>query len=497
MKPWPIVFSIDSTSTDPLFLQVARAIVEDVRRGRLSPGAPLPGSRTLADALSIHRNTVLAAYRELEAEGWIEASPRRGVFVSSSLPDPAPKRFARPVRQSKLRASQMPVELRPGPDVREWRPYPKGALVMGGGIPDVRLLPVDLLARAYRRTLRVQGQAVLSHGDPRGHVKLRAALAMMLSATRGLATTPDDLVITRGSQMAFDLLARALLRPGDAVAVENFGYGRAWEAFRQAGAELLPVPVDANGLCVSDLEKLVTRRTIRAIYVTPHHQFPTTVVMTAGRRLRLLELARKHRFMIIEDDYHHEFQYDGRPVLPLASADESSVVAYVGSLSKVLAPGLRLGYLVAPQPLLDRVTALRIYSDRQGDHALEAAVAELFEDGEVQRHIRRARRIYQTRRDLLAQLLRRHLGAAVSFIPPAGGMAIWTRLADDIDVEAWSERSAARGVVFLTAKSFVFDKESRPYVHLGFAALTETQIREAVKTMEATLRECRIPGLSR
>ena len=487
MKPWTIAFSIDGASADPLFLRLARAIMDDVRRGRLSPGAPLPGSRTLAGTLSVHRNTVLAAYRELEAEGWIEASPRRGVFVSNSLPDPKPKGFARSLRSAKPRAAQMAVELRPGPESRLWPPDPKGGLVMGGSIPDVSLVPRDLLARAYRRTLRTQWRAVLSYADPRGHAKLRAALAGMLSATRGLTTTSDDLVITRGSQMALDLLARALFRSGDAVAVESFGYGPGWEVFRQAGAELLPVPVDGSGLSVDDLEKLLRRRSIRAIYVTPHHQHPTTVVMTAGRRLRLLELARQHRFMIIEDDYHHEFHYDGRPVLPLASADENGTVAYIGSLSKVLAPGLRLGYLAAPKPLLERVTTHRMYSDRQGDQAVEGAVAELFEDGEIQRHVRRARRIYQTRRDLLAQLLRRHLGGAVSFTPPAGGMAIWARVADDIDVEAWPERAAARGVIFLTAKSFAFDGKSRPYVRLGFAALTETQIREAVKAMSLSI----------
>jgi GntR family transcriptional regulator / MocR family aminotransferase len=304
----------------------------------------------------------------------------------------------------------------------------------------------------------------------------------MLAATRGLAIGEDDIVVTRGSQMALDLLAHSLLGPGDIVAVESFGYGPAWEAFRRAGASLVAVPVDEEGLIVSELEKLLARSRIRAIYVTPHHQYPTTVVMTAGRRLALLSLARKHRFMIIEDDYHHEFHYDGRPVLPLASVDRG-VVAYIGSLSKVLAPGLRLGYLVAPKPLLERVTTHRMYTDRQGDQAVECAIAELFRDGDVQRPIRRAKRVYQERRDLLAAELLWQFGGALSFRIPAGGMAIWTRVEVGVNVEAWAQRGATRGVIFLTAQSFAFDARSRPYVRLGFGGMTEVQIREAVRRM--------------
>jgi len=304
----------------------------------------------------------------------------------------------------------------------------------------------------------------------------------MLAATRGLAVGKDDIIVTRGSQMALDLVARSLLGPEDVVAVESFGYGPAWETFLRAGAKLVQVSVDDEGLVVSELEKLLRRVSIRAIYVTPHHQYPTTVVMTAGRRLALLALARRHRFMIIEDDYHHEFHYEGRPVLPLASVDRGAV-AYIGSLSKVLAPGLRLGYLVAANPLLERVTTHRMYTDRQGDHAVECAIAELFRDGEVQRHVRRVRRIYQGRRDLLASELLRQFGDALSFTMPAGGMAIWAKVENGVNVEHWAQRAAKQGVVFLTARSFTFDGTSRPWIRLGFGGLAETQIREAVRRM--------------
>ena len=220
------------------------------------------------------------------------------------------------------------------------------------------------------------------------------------------------------------------MRPGDVVAVEALGYRPAWSALAATGARLVPVPVDEHGLDVDALEALAARERLRAVYVTPHHQYPTTVMLDAGRRLRLLELARTHRIAVIEDDYDFEFHYEGRPVLPLAAADRHAVVVYIGTLSKILAPPLRLGFIVAPPLLIERLAELRLSIDRQGDQVVECAVAELIEDGELQRHVRRMRRIYQARRDALVAAVRKRLGGALGFEVPAGGMALWAR-ADD------------------------------------------------------------------
>jgi Aminotransferase class I and II len=197
--------------------------------------------------------------------------------------------------------------------------------------------------------------------DPAGVSRLRYALATMLSATRGLAVEPNSIIVTRGSQMALALIARALLRPGDAVAVENPGCRRAWEAFRASGAEVIPVPVDEHGIDVKAIERLLARQPIRALYVTPHHQFPTTATLTGPRRTALLQLAVRERFAVIEDDYDHEFHYSGRPVLQVASADAEGVVVYIGTFSKVLAPGLRLGFVAAAPNLIERLVAHRSF----------------------------------------------------------------------------------------------------------------------------------------
>ncbi|MEO8077763.1 MAG: PLP-dependent aminotransferase family protein [Acidobacteriota bacterium] len=319
---------------------------------------------------------------------------------------------------------------------------PIGSLFFAPSRPDVRLLPAAMIGSAYRRAITRRKGDLLSYAHPHGHLKLRTAIAGMLSAPRGMTAAAENICITRGSQMALSLVARVLLRPGDVVAVEDLGYFPAWQAFRVSGGDVVPVSMDEDGLSVDALEALHARRPIRAVYLTPHHQFPTTVTLSAARRRQLLEFAARAHVAVLEDDYDHEFHYDGRPVMPLISADAHGVVIYIGSLSKVLAPALRTGYVVGPPALIDRVAAHRAVVDGQGDQIMDFALGELFEDGEIQRHVRRVRREYGARRDALVTALQRALGESLVFTIPAGGIALWARVADGIDVEAWAERDA-------------------------------------------------------
>jgi len=481
-------FALDrGAPAQPLFRQIARSIVDEICRGRLRPGDRLPGTRTLARSLGVNRVTVLTAYDELAAEGWIAVRRASGARIADDLPEQTPPRSRRPAARVSWPAAAA-YDLAPAPLV-EYAPesLADGMLVFGASAPDSRLMPVDALARAYRRVLRRAGGDVLAYAPPQGHPRLRAAIASMLSSTRGLACGPEDVLVTRGSQMALTLIARAVVRPGDVVAVEDFGYRHAWESFLQAGARLVPIGVDREGVDVAAFERLASSTPVRAIYVTPHHQFPTLVTLSPQRRMRLLEIARQHRVAIVEDDYDHEFHYAGRPVFPLASLDRSGVVIYVGTLSKVLAPGIRLGYIAGPADLLRRVEAHRKFIDIQGDQAVEAAVADLLEEGEVQRHIRRVRRQYQKRRDLLVELLRSSLPGTLTFDVPPGGIALWTAVTD-VDVDAWAARARERGVFFQTARAFTFDRKPQPFARLGFAAMNESELREAVARLRKALR---------
>jgi GntR family transcriptional regulator/MocR family aminotransferase len=466
----------ETAGDEPLFLQIARQIAADIQRRVLGPGARLPGSRELSRALGVHRNTALAALAELTAQGWVETRPRRGTFVSEQFPEVRKRRFAAPAARPRA-GLDLPAAVPTEP----FPAFGSDVLPLVGGTPDYRLIPTAELSRAYRRAL-ARSPRLLQYGSALGEERLRQVLSTYLRETRGVAVEDEGLMVTRGSQMALFLLGRALSRPDRVVAVEGFGYKPCWEAWQLSGARLVPLPVDAQGLSIAALSELLSREKVAAVYTTPHHQYPTTVTLTAPRRLQLLELARRHGFVVVEDDYDHEHHYDGRAVLPLASVDPD-VVAYVGTLSKILAPGLRVGYLVARPEIIERAARVRTYVDRAGDHVIERAVAELIEDDVLGRHVRRVKREYQARRDTLVAELTRQLGGALSFRAPSGGLALWAKITARVSSDLWAERARERKVLVHPGRRFRFDGREAGFLRLGFAPVTPEEIRTAVERL--------------
>jgi GntR family transcriptional regulator / MocR family aminotransferase len=474
------MYALRPGSSAPLTLQVAEIIVDAIRGNALRAGDRLPGQRKLAGQLGVSRTTVVRAYEELESQGWTEARESSGTFVASKLPDEIG-----PVPQGAMPRDPAFDVVRAGGTALS-RGAPQAAIVanLAGGMPDLRTIPLDDLARAWRRAVRREGRALLGYGPPEGHPALREALAAFLRQTRGLRCGAQEVLVARGAQMCAYLAIRALIRPGDVVAVEAYGYEAVWAVLRMCGAHIVPIPVDADGLDVEMLERLCLERRVRAVYVTPHHQFPTMAVLSAARRIRLLNLARRHRFAILEDDYDHEFHYEGRPVLPLAADDTAGAVVYIGSMSKVLAPGLRTGYVVAPRSLIDTLVELRTIVDRQGDLPMEAALAELLSDGTVERHVRRARRIYRGRRELFVELLREHLPDDLAFEMPAGGLSLWART--HLSARAWEARARGRGVWVHAGWRFAQPGAAVGAMRLGFAAANETELVAGVRTLAAS-----------
>jgi GntR family transcriptional regulator/MocR family aminotransferase len=484
MRAYDFPIDLDPRENAPLFVQISSSLARDIARGRLRPGDPLPGTRTLAETLGVHRSTVVTAYAELAAQGWVAARPGGATFVAAASPDVKPRR-------PKAKISPPGISSTTGFDVEaaltsplEVPMLPAGGLYLFGGVPDLRLVPVDLLARAYRRVAKRHGRKLFGYSmDYYGHDSLRTAVARLVTEARGLASDASAVLITRGSQMALDLTARSLIRPGDVVAVEAIGYPNAVNVFRRAGAVVVPVRVDQHGMDVEALVALTRQKTVRLVYVTPHHQYPTTVTLSATRRLALLDLARRERIAVVEDDYDQEFHYDGRPVLPLASNDPTGNVIYVGTLAKILAPGLRLAFVVAPPPLLARMAAERSLVDRQGDAVLECSIAELLDDGDVERHVRRTRRIYHARRDAFCEALARELGGVVQFRRPPGGMAIWADVTPELDVEHWRRRAIERGAYFQIGRQFSLDGTPVQSARFGFALLDEKESLTALRRL--------------
>lgn len=463
----------------PLARQIVQAIVGEIRRGRIAPGSPLPGSRELAKALDVNRKTVVVAYDELAAQGWLSMEKTRGTFVSSALPEKdidAIKPADAPLNREQgfaLRGSSPVISSLYATD---------GYLTFDDGAPDTRLVPVAAIAAAWRKALVAASRSNrLGYGDPRGSARLRHEILGMLASERGVTASDDNICVVRGSQMGIYVAARVLLRPGDTVVVESLSYPPAREAFRSVGAEVLSVGLDEEGLRVDELERLCRRKRVRAVYVTPHHQFPTTVLLPAARRMRLLALAEQFDFVIIEDDYSHEFHFAHRPMLPLASVDRRGKVVYVGSMSKLLTPSLRIGYLIAPAPFIERAAAQVTIIDRQGDPATEAAVADLLASGDIRSHTKKVMKVYTERRNLLANLLEAHFDGWLSFELPVGGLAVWATCVRDVDMQALQRAATQEGVRFLSADSFSLDAQPVAALRLGFGSMNTDEMTLAVK----------------
>ena len=485
LRNWELKLVLDRTSHASLGAQIVRVLIDDIGAGRIAPGTVLPGSRVLAERLGVSRKTVVQAFDELASQGWIVSEPQRGTFVAFALPPPRADAGAATVPRI---AAATAIGFRGTPPGLTHRPPAPGTIMLDDGLPDGRLLPTPLLARAYAKALERSAAAnALGYGDPRGDAGLRASIASMLMLERGIGCSVEQICLTRGSQMAIHLILRLFAGPGDTVALEGLSYGPVAEIARAIGADAVTIGFDDEGLDPDALEALCRRRRVRVVYVTPHHQYPTTVPMRPERRMRLLVLAAQFGFVVLEDDYDHEFHFEGRPLLPLIGADREGRVAYVGSFSKLLSPNLRLGYIAGPADMIDRAAREIMIFDRQGDPVMERALASLMADGAVRSHARRTLRVYAQRRASAARALLEHCGV-LDIDLQAGGLAIWARLKPPLRYDRLREQALANGVQLLPGRQFAADGVEAPGVRIGFASLTEPEFEEAARRLGRAAR---------
>ena len=487
LRPWELQITINRGSDIAIHLQLVQHITEEIQRGRLPPKAVLPGSRELSEKLGVNRKTVILAYEELIAQGWLVTQGKRGTFVSPSIPAvPAPR--AKPA-DHRDRAKPV-VTTAPAPSCQEADATNRFLLQWSDGVPDTRLIPFEVLSRAFRHALIASSRANrLGYDDPRGSMQLRRAIATMLNNERGLDCDIQNVCLVRGSQMGIYLSAKLLIRPGDKVVMEHLSYPPACAAFRSCGGEVLTVGMDANGMDMDALEEMCKKHTIRAVYVTPHHQFPTTVMMTADRRMRLLILASQYDFVILEDDYDHEFHFSHHPVLPLTSMDRSGRVIYVGSMSKVLAPGLRVGYLVASEEIINQGASEIMHIDRQGNAVTELAVAELLDSGEIKRHIRRTLKVYSERREAIASIVVNALDPYVECDIPDGGLAFWLRMKSQINLSALMAEAKKLQIGLLSGSMFSIDGAPVNAIRLGYANFNPSELTVGLNRLKGALSQ--------
>jgi GntR family transcriptional regulator/MocR family aminotransferase len=488
MQALSTLISIDKDSVQPVYLQIANQLMVFIKEGNLQAGHRLPSTRQMADWLLVHRKTVIQAYDELLAQGWLESRTGSGTYVAKHLPEIHPRSLLNGAAKSINPAHTAGFEFDAAPHLDKPVVYSKHKYHLDDGFPDSRLAPLEELGRAYRSQLLTGNPYVrLGYGDTQGSLWLRQVLADYLNDTRGLKVTSDNILITRGTVMGLYLSCTAFLQPGDIAVVGELNYNGANMNFLQAGAKLLKIPVDEHGIVVEALADICRTQRVRIVYVTSHHFYPTTTALRADRRIELLRLAEQYGFIIFEDDYDYDFHYLSKPLLPLASADKAGMVLYCGSFTKSISPAFRVGYVVASENVIRHLAQLRRIIDRQGDNMLENAIAELLQNGIIQRYLRKSMRIYRQRRDVFCELLKNNLGEYIQFQVPVGGMAVWTHFDPSIDLNVIAQKALQHELFF--SPGFRNDEIS-PVLNatrLGFASSTPQELEVCVEILRKVL----------
>ena len=475
-----------------LSARIYRQLLEAVLDGRLRSGERLPPTRELARRLAVSRNTVALAYERLTAEGVVAARVGSGTFVAaaplvrSRRAAAAPSGLRRAPAGADLRPRAIWTELAARPGLSPLPASQAPPYDFRVGLPDARIFPFTTWRRLVARELRPAALPSAAYGEPGGHPGLRAAIARHFGVSRSLRADAGDVIVTQGAQQALDLVTRVLVAPGDIVAVEEPGYRPARRLFESAGARVIGVPVDEEGIVVERLP-----RTARLVYVTPSHQFPLGVAMSMARRVALLEWAAARNAVVLEDDYDSEFRFGGRPLEPLQSLDRAGRVVYVGSFSKVLLPALRLGFLVAPAALGPALAAAKRLTDWHGELPTQAALARFLDDGHLARHLRRASRTYAGRRARILEILARDFRDRLAPVASAAGLHLAARTAPGIDVGVVVGRARGLGVAVRSLAEFAAepgDPAAPAGLAIGYGAIAEAAIPSGLARLAEAFR---------
>ena len=468
-----------------LYTEVRAAILD----GRLKREARLPSTRSLARQYSVSRGTVVAAFEQLQAEGYTHTEVGSGTYVASGLPDrsfvartaggaapnlpPSKATLSKRAQETLKHVKVLPASHSVGKAFRSYEPA-------------IDLFPVDLWARISARVLRHAPRSLYGQGNTAGYQPLRRAIAEYIGGSRGVRCSPDQIIVTSGAQQALDLVGRLLLDSGDRVWMEDPGYPGAWFTLRATGARIVPVPVDRDGIIVETARKLAPQA--KLAYVTPANQFPLGVTMSAERRMELLHWAVSAGAWIVEDEYDAEYRYSGRPVAALQSLDRSGSVIYIGTFTKMLFNALRLGFLVVPERLANSFEAARSFVDRHPPTLDQAVLAEFIAEGHFGHHVRSMRQVYSERLSVLEAAAQKHLAGLLELTPTAAGMRTVAWLKTRTSGEVAAHRAQMLGLELAALSVFTVKYSRKPALILGFAGCNPNELRRGVSVLAAALR---------
>ncbi len=472
-----------SKSGGPLFRQVYLGLRQAILAGKYHAHARLPSTRDLADQLGVSRTVILTAYDQLLAEGFVTGRKGSGTYVAEGL---LPTRLAATKKTSKLRLSRFGDAAAnaaatlgfPTPRARPQR-YD---FLSGHSETDIGVFPFETWRRILLRRARKAPLVELDYGPATGSLDLREAICMHLRRSRAVVCDPSEVIVVNGAQQALDLIVRVLLDVGDAVAIENPSYQGMRGVLAAAGARLIPVAVDRDGL---NPEKLP--RTARLCFVTPSHQYPTGAILPLARRLALLEWAKRCNSVIVEDDYDGEFRYEGQPLESLQGLDTEGRIIYVGTFSRTIFPSLRVGYMIVPKSLAASFTAAKWLNDQHSATLEQQTLAEFITSGAYERHLRRVRRRNAVRRKVLLDSIRKYLGDRVELTGDAAGahVILWPK--QRISEESVISRAASREVgVYGISRNFL-TRPARTGIMLGYSRMKEDEIREGIRRLGEVL----------
>jgi GntR family transcriptional regulator / MocR family aminotransferase len=479
---------LEQSSAMPATLstRVSRAIRMAILNGSLHHGDRLPSTRSLAADLSISRSTAESAYAQLEDEGFLGRSVGNGTYVNAVPARTTPERKksitddpgALSLRGRRIDAMGACV------DPRETRAF-------SAGMPALESFPLPTWQRLLARRLRQDGEQLLHYGDQQGLPELREAIASYLALSRGVDCDPGQVIVLTSSQQALVLVSMMLLDGGDKVWMEDPGYRGAQTAFSAAGAQLVPVPIDADGMRIG--LALSAAPHARMAYVTPSHQYPLGMTLSLERRLQLIEWARREKSWIVEDDYDSEFHYDSRPVAAIHGLDRHERVLYIGTFSKVMFPGIRVAYLVVPRTLVKAFVAGRSQIDGHTSPLMQAVLADFMNDGHFMAHLRRMRELYRARRDIFLEELHRHAGRTLLPQPMAGGLQAACLLKEPSSHDAGiALRAREAGIDLPLLSGLYLGPQKQHGFVMGFSALTPASIREGMRRLAPILRSDRV-----